>query len=65
MGLPPLDPRSKSKNMAMKLMNRIGNKQPNRKLHGGEAPKYPGAQQFHSQTLSIAGAGHLELRWLS
>ena len=42
MGLPPLDPRSKSKNMAMKLMNKIGNKQP-KKLNSGEAPKYPGA----------------------
>lgn len=47
MGLPPLDPRSKSKNMAMKLMNKIGNKQPNKKLHGGDAPKYPGTPFRH------------------
>jgi len=40
MGLPPRDPRSKSKNMAMKLINKIGTKQPKQKT---EAPKYPGA----------------------
>lgn len=39
MGLPPRDPRSKSKNMAMKLINKIGNKQPKKQL---QAPQYPG-----------------------
>jgi hypothetical protein len=39
MGLPPRDPRSKSKNMAMKLINKIGNKQPKKQI---QAPQYPG-----------------------
>jgi hypothetical protein len=43
MGLPPRDPRSKSKNMAMKLINKIGNKQPKKQI---QAPKYPGEEIF-------------------
>ena len=41
MGLPPRDPRSKSKNMAMKMINRIGSKSFSKKP--AEAFKYPGA----------------------
>jgi hypothetical protein len=40
MGLPPRDPRSRSKNMAMKMINKIGSKSFNKKPP--VAPKFPG-----------------------
>lgn len=41
MGLPPRDPRSKSKNMAMKMINKIGSKSFNKKA--SETLNYSGA----------------------
>ena len=40
-GLPPLDPRSKSKNIAMRVINKIGSKSFNKRPT--DSPKYPGA----------------------
>ena len=50
MGLPPRDPRSKSKNMAMKLINKIGNKQPKKQI---QAPQYPGRPVSNSCTRAV------------
>lgn len=41
MGLPPLDPRSKSKNIAMRVINKIGSKSFNKRP--ADSPKYSGA----------------------
>jgi len=40
MGLPPRDPRSRSKNIAMKMINKIGSKSFSKKPSA--APKFPG-----------------------
>ncbi len=40
MGLPPRDPRSRSKNMAMKMINKIGSKSFSKKPSA--APTFPG-----------------------
>ena len=51
MGLPPRDPRSRSKNMAMKMINKIGSKSFNKKQ--SVAPKFPGmtsCYKFSPQT---------------
>ena len=42
MGLPPLDPHSKSKNIAMRVINKIGSKSFN-KTRANASPQYPGA----------------------
>ena len=51
MGLPPRDPRSRSKNMAMKMINKIGSKSFSKKPSA--APKFPGMTPFCDAKLHL------------